>query len=98
MRFVRYHIASWVGDPHIWPVLLEMGEVVVGAQHPDPTLMGTHWMERRVENAFKRGRLLLIQEDGTPSGVGGGGGSGAGAGAAAPPAEIPPPPRTPDTS
>jgi len=101
MRFVRFHIASWVADAHIWPVLLEMGEVVVGAQHPDPTLTGTRWMERRVENAFKRGTLLLVQEDAAPSGVGGGGGAGAGSGAAqqpAPPAEIPAPPRAPDTS
>jgi hypothetical protein len=105
-RFVRSHIALWLHDPHLWPVLLEMTNAVLGTDHPNPTLMGVGWLHQRIQDAFERGHLLLIDEEGEetePKGGGDGAGSDdttspAGADRASPaPANAPPvePPKEP---
>lgn len=97
LQFVRFHIGSWEQDSLIWPVLLEMCEEVIGSDHWDPTLMGIRWLENRVQNAFKRGWLLLVQEGLTRSGGAGGAGAASAGAADQAPADIPPPPPPPET-
>ena len=76
LLFLRSQIVSWSHDPLVWPVLLDMCEVVLGAETPNPTLMGKRWIIQRLEDAFRSGRLVLIPHDLLRNrSTGGGGGS-----------------------
>jgi hypothetical protein len=77
VSFLRFHIASWANNPLVWPLLLEMCQVSIGSEHPNPTLMGTRWLKERLEDAFQYGRLLLIDEDLPLAGASGGAATGA---------------------
>jgi hypothetical protein len=93
MQFLRSQIVSWSHDPLVWPVLLEMCEVVLGAEYPNPTLMGKRWLIQRLEDAFHRGRLLLVEDNLLQNRSTGGSGEGkddSGQPGAAP-ADVPPP-------
>jgi hypothetical protein len=83
LPFARAHIALWIRDPQVWPIILEICDELLGTEHPNPTLMGLEWLHDRVLDAFERGRLLLIDEEDDEKGAGGTAGGGGGGGSAA---------------
>jgi hypothetical protein len=74
LGFLGSQIVTWERDPMIWPVLVEMCQVAVGTELPNPTLTGTRWLKRRVIDAFQLGRLVLVQDEFAESTGGGGAG------------------------
>jgi hypothetical protein len=74
MALVRSEIAAWARDSAHARTLLELYQAAYGFPAWEMVTTQEVWIEERVEEAFRQGRLLLVPEKRKEHAAGGGGG------------------------